>query len=81
MINSNQSESKFTKQLEQDCTEMGVLLKDLDLRGEVERDEGNSSLYSPIHIGENDTKNMETECTDNSKREIPFLEIAQGFRF
>lgn len=71
----------FTDELSLECKKMGTLLKDIDLNEEIEREEATSSLYSPIHIGESDTNNIETECTGDSKRQVPFLEIAQGFRF
>lgn len=73
--------SNFNEDLETQCLHMGTLLKDITLNEEIEEEEAASSLYSPIHIGEVDTKNFETECTGDSWKEIPFLEIAQGFKF
>lgn len=64
---SAKEDSNFNKQIDVDCQEMGTLLKDLQLQSEIEEEEATSSLYSPIHFGETDTKNMETECTGDSK--------------
>lgn len=63
---------------------MGDLLKDMSLHREVEEEGNESSLFSPIHIGETDTQILEkedTECTGDSKKETPFLKAISGSRF
>lgn len=71
--------SSFSQQLNSHIKELGSLLRSATIHTQENiQEEEDSNLFSPIHIGEND-KPENTECTGDTLREIPFLEVERKF--